>query len=166
MVPPNRLTAGNVEGRRSLRRTGSATASGSAGRSPSLRRLELPDSTTQCHCPHHRSCHAPPSPVSSKSTAQEYLRISSLSPDEQELRRGRHALRRWPPKCSPAPRPPSWSTTTFPRTTNRCGVGSWGLGLLQRHPRPQPPCYTRDGNSERGGAPPWPTIDSSELLSS
>ena len=40
------------------------------------RRLELPDSTTQCYCPHHRSLHAPLSAISSKSTAHEYLSFS------------------------------------------------------------------------------------------
>ena len=51
---------------------------------PHSRRLELPDSTTQCYRPPHRSCHAPLFAVSSKPTAQEYLRVSSLLPNTDE----------------------------------------------------------------------------------
>ena len=56
------------------------------------RRLELPDSTTQCYCPHHRSLHAPLSAISSKSTAHEYLSFSCRlrNGDGAGDRRGQH----------------------------------------------------------------------------
>ncbi len=55
--------------------------------------LEPPDSTTPRHCPPHRSCHAPPSPVSSKPTAQEYLGVSLLLPNAQQPPCGHTQLR-------------------------------------------------------------------------